>query len=807
MTKRTISLKVETPIKAHHTAQVGFTKLEEGEAFRQGYDIKLDLERAKLLTDSYKQTEDKPIPIRRAKAFENILKNMTVFIRDKELLVGNFARDLKSVTHYPELQWRWVEKTTAPGQVYGELLDDGQWEELKDLHKYWQSRAIHGMERQYLPKGMEDAWRFKGEYLFSYHWEHSTPNYEKLFTIGLKGILDEIEQRAEKLNKEAVSFTINASEYADKKIFLDGAKISVSAVVNWIRRYADLAAEKAENENTPERKKELSQIAENCKTISQNPPETFQQALQLYWFIHLLVNFIELPQVGSGIRLDKVTTRFYENDLKEERLTRESAQELVENLYVKFLETGFLHPPIWTGVGGGGLGWQSITIGGVDKNGNDVCSEVTNIILDAMQEIKTVAPPLSFRWHDKLQKKTIDKVIETLASGLSEPAIFNDKMMLQRLMAYGVPIKEARDYSINTCMWWVIPGKNICFRASNSGQFSLPKMLVLALNQGKTFDGIQLSCDSPDPSTFNSLDDIIDAFMIHFRHNLKRLLMVSNIGDELYKKYLPRPFLSSLLDGCIERAQDCRDWVYEPDYRDVMLIGINNVANSLAALKKIIFDDKKATLLEVIDALKNNWEGKEALLKDCLDAPKFGNDDDYVDLICRDISIQLTEEVSTHKTIYGTNWCVDGSAATSPFMLGTMCEATPDGRKDKDPFHDGTISPSMGTDLNGPTATLKSVSKVDPVLAWNQLFNQTFQPEFLKGPYADVFENYLRTFGDLGVHHVQFSIVGKELLQEAQDYPENHPDLLVRVCGYSAYFVDMSRDVQNWLMDRTAQSF
>ena len=807
MTERTISLKVETPIKAHQTSQVGFEKVENCEAFRQGYEIKLDLERAKLLTESYKETEDLPIPLRRAKALENILEKMTIFIRDKELLVGNFARDLKSVAHYPELQWRWVEKTTAPGQVYGDLLDEGQWNELKHLHEYWKTRAVHGMERNYLPEGMKDAWKFQGEYLFSYHWEHSTPNYEKLFRIGLKGILDEIEKRAKKLSKEAVDFTINASEFADKKIFLDAAKISVSSAVNWISRYAALASEKAEKEKDEVRKKELEQIAANCKVLAHGPPETFQQALQLYWFIHLLVTFIELPQVGSGIRLDKTTSAFYENDLKNGCLTRDMALELIENLYVKFLETGFLHPPIWSGVGSGGTGWQSITIGGVDENGEDASSEVTNIILDAMQEIKTVSPPLSFRWHDKLSQKTIDKVTETLASGLSEPAIFNDKMMMQRLMGYGVPLKEARDYSINTCMWWVIPGKNICFRASNSGQFSLPKMLILALNRGKTFDGNQLSCDSPDPSTFNSIDDIMDAVMIHFKHNIKRLFMVSNIGDALYQKYLPRPFLSSLLDGCIDRAQDCRDWVYEPDYRDVMLIGVNNIANSLAAIKKLVYDEKKVSLSTIIDAMKNNWEGYDALLKNCLDAPKFGNDDDYVDLICRDISIKFAEEVNSHKTIYGTNWCVDGSAATSPFMLGTMCEATPDGRKNKAPFHDGSISPSMGTDIKGPTATLKSVAKVDSLLSWNQLFNQTFQPEYLKGPYADIFQNYLRTFGDLGVHHVQFSIVGKELLAEAQEHPEEHSDLLVRVCGYSAYFVDLNKDIQNWLMDRTSQSF
>ena len=807
MSMRTQQLKLETPIKAHHTAQVGYDQHEEGKAFRQGYEIKLDLERAKLLTESYKQTEGLPMPIRRAKALQHILENMTLFIRDQELIVGNFAKDLNSVTHYPELQWRWVEKTTAPGKIYSDLLKENEWEELKEMHKYWQTRAVHGMERQFLPKGMEDAWKYKGQYFFSYHWEHSTPNYDKIFDIGPNGLLKEVKERKEKLSEESFNEEMDTEGLVDKHVFLDASEITITAFSNWIKRYAALAEDKAQKEEDKQRKMELLHIAKNCAWVSENPPETLIQALQLYWLIHMVTNYIELPMTGSGIRMDKSLGKFYEKDLKEGKISREGAQELIESVFVKFLETGFLHPPMWTGMGGGGLGWQSITIGGVDEYGNDACNELTLIIMDAMREIKAVAPPLSFRWHDKLNKRTIDKITETLAAGVSEPAIFNDKYMIPRLVSYGASLQDARNYAINACMWWVVPGKNICFRATNSGEFSLPKMLIFALNQGKDFKDEQISAVTPDLSTIKSLDDLIDVYMEHFHYNIKRLFTASNIGDTLYKKYLPRPFLSSFLDGCIERAQDCRDWVYEPDYRDAMILGVNNVANSLAAIKKLVFEEKKLTLEQMLDALKKNWKGFEDLHKECLSAPKFGNDDDYVDLITRDISIKIAEEVSTHKTIYGTNWCIDGSAATGPFMLGAMCEATPDGRINGEAFHDGSISPVMGTDVSGPTATLKSVAKVDPQRCWNQLFNQTFQPEYLKEPYNEVFANYLKTFADLGVHHVQFSIVGKEQLEEAQKVPDEHTNLLVRVCGYSAYFVDLSKDMQGWLIERTAQTF
>ena len=805
MSNRTQKLKLDTPVKAHQVAQVGFEK--EGQAFRQEYTIKLDIERTRLLTEAYKSNEADPIVLKRAKGLANVLRNMTIFIRDNELLVGNFAKDLESVTHYPEMQWRWVEKTTAPGEIYSDLLSEEEWYELKEHHTYWKSRSVHGMERMYLPEEMKDAWQLKGQYFFAYQWEHSTPNYEKVFSIGFKGIMQEINDRIASLDKASMNGELNPEDYIDKKNFLTATAITIEATMQWIKRYADLAIEKAKETIDGDRKAELNQIAENCSIISENSPQTLQQALQLYWFIHLIVSYIEAPQVGSGVRLDKLLNPYYEIDAEKNNLTYSEAQELMESLFVKFLETGFLHPPIWSAVGGGGLGWQSVTIGGVDEKGNDVCNDITLIVMDAMASIKAVAPPLSFRWHDNLPQRAIDKVIETLGTGISEPAIFNDKMIIPRLLEMGVPLEDARNFSINNCMYWVVPGKNMVTRSPNGGLFSLPKMLIFALNEGKDFKGNQVSCVTGDSSEFESYEDVVNAVYKHFDFNIERMIALANIGDALYKKHLPRPFLSALLDGCIERAEDCRNWIYNPDYRDVLLLGLNNLSDSLAAIKKVVFEDQKYTLAELIDALKNNWEGYAELKKLCLDAPKFGNDDDYIDYITKDISITLKNKVNEFNTIYGTKWQVDGTAATGPFMLGSMCEATPDGRNHKEPFHDGSISPMPGADTNGPTAVLNSVAKLDQLSSWNHLLNQNFQPEYLKEPYDTVFGTYLKSFGDLGIHHVQFTVAGKEVLMDAQQNPENYPSLLVRVCGYSSYFIDLSKDMQDWIINRTPQCF
>ena len=796
MSERTEALMIDTPIKAQQVALLEMT--EDVRATRPGYEWKLDLERAKLVTASYRQTEGEPMALRRAKALAHLLEHMTVYIRPGEVIVGNYASDSHSVPFYPEFAWKWIARETAEGQVYADMLTDEGRKELAEICAYWGNNAIHHRLRSYLPPELKEVF-------WIFNWEATTPNYEKILRLGLRGILQEVEERKAALHEAYLAETVNAVDYVKMQDTLGGMVITLEAAMAWARRYAAEARRAAEAEGDPGRKRELEAMADACERVPEHPARTLHEALQSYWFIHLIVNFLELPMVGSGIRFDVVMNRFFEADVEAGRLDRDRAQELVEFLFVKFQETGFLHAPIWSGFGGGALGYQTVTLGGVDAQGRDVTNEMSYIVLDATKSVRAIVPPLALRWHDGIPKKLVDKAVEVLASGMPQPAIFNDRVNLVRLARLGCPEEDARSYSINNCMVPTIPGKNFNHISAWASGVPLPLCMNAALGIDALAFYKKAGETTIDPATIRSLDELLDATVANYRWVIRRLVRIANIADALYQTYAPRPFLSTLIDGCIERAQDVRDWDYEPDYRDVTLFGLNTVADSLAAVKRLVFDEKRVSMETLIEALRANWEGHEALRRMCLAAPKFGNDEDYVDLISRELARRFAEETMACRTNGGAPVIPDGTASTAWWSFGRVCAATPDGRMAGDPFNDGTISPSASRDMKGPTAVLQSVAKVDPLVTWNHLFNQTIIPEYLTGPNAQLFAAYLKTFGELGIHHVQFTTVGKKILEEAQRTPAKHSNLQVRVAGFAAYFVDLDRNLQDSIIARTPQ--
>lgn len=798
MSARTQALMVNTPIKAQQVALQEVS--EEIRATRPGFSWSLDLERARLLTESYKQTENQPMNIRRAKALAHILDNMTIYIRPDEMIIGNYATDSDSVPFYPELSWKWIKRETAKGQVYSDMLSDEGREELGQICDYWGNTALHHMARSYLPDDLKDVF-------WVFNWESATPNYDKILQVGLKGILDEVKDRKSRLQNDYMAETMNGEAYVAKHDNLEAMLITLEAAINWAKRFSVLAKELAEKEDNPLRKKELEFISETCAYVPENPARTFPEALQSYWFVHLIINFIDLPQVGSGVRFDQTFYPFFENDLQSGNITRDQAQEWIEFLFVKFQETGFLHAPIWSGFGGGALGYQTVTIGGVDKQGKDITNEMSYLVLDATQSVRAIVPPLALRWHDGIPKKLVEKAIEVMATGMPQPAIFNDKVNVVRLVNLGCSIEDARDYSINNCMVPTIPGKNFNHISAWASGVPIPYCLTTALGMKPLALYKKAGETEVDLESCCSLDELIDATMENYKWIIHRLTLIGNIGDALYKQFAPRPFLSSIIDDCIDRAQDVREWNYNPDYRDVTLFGINTVADSLAAIKKVVFEDKKVTLPELVEAMKADWAGYEELHKLCLDAPKFGNDDDYVDLITRELGKKIADETMSCKTNRDTPVIPDGTASTAWWSFGRICPATPDGRKCSEAFNDGSISPMAGRDKKGPTAVLNSVAKVDPLISWNQLFNQSIMPDYLEGHNAELFAAYLKTFGDLGIHHIQFTSVNKDMLLDAQKNPEKHPTLQVRVAGFAAYFIDLDKNLQESIIARTPQCF
>ena len=798
MSMRTQALMADTPIKALQVALQELT--DEMRATRPGYSWTLDLERARMLTESYRQTENEPMILRRAKALAHLLNNMTVYIRPGEMVVGNFASNRDSVPFYPELSWKWIVRETGKGQIYENMLTDEGRVELQEICDYWGNFSVHHKIKDYLTDDLADVF-------WVFNFEASTPNYPKIFSVGLSGLLTEVADRKARLQIDFMSKSIDGETYVRQMDVLEAMRITLEAVIHWSKRYAALARTLAEGESNPVRKEELELIASNCDRVPEHPARTFPEALQSYWLVHLVINFLDLPQVGSGIRFDEVFNPYFEADLEAKRINRDQAQEWVEFVFVKFQETGFLHAPIWSGFGGGALGYQTVTIGGVDAQGKDVTNEMSYIVLDATKSVRAIVPPLALRWHDGIPTRLVEAAIEVMATGMPQPAIFNDKVNVVRLVNLGCSLEDARTYSINNCMVPTIPGKNMNHISAWASGVPLPFCLNTALGIEPLALYKKSGSARIDPATVSSWEEVMDATLENYQWIIERLVLIGNISDALYKEYVPRPFLSTIVDDGIERAQDVREWNYEPDYRDVTLFGINTVADSLAAIKKLVFDEKLTSMEELILALRSNWQGYEELQKKCLAAPKFGNDDDYVDLISRELGKRFAEATMNCKTNRGTPCIPDGTASTAWWMFGRICAATPDGRIAGEAFNDGSISPMASRDKKGPTAVLNSVAKVDPLLSWNQLFNQTILPDYLKGHNAQIFAQYLKTFGDMGIHHIQFTSVGRDTLEDAQENPDKYPTLQVRVAGFAAYFIDLDKNLQDSIIARTPQCF
>jgi len=594
-------------------------------------------------------------------------------------------------------------------------------------------------------------------------------------------------------------------EYVRQKNVLQAMLIALQAAVRFIQRHATLARELAGRQGDDKRKAELERIALICEWVAENPPRSLREAIQLYWLVSIIGQQHETMGDGGGDRLDQLLNPFYLKDLELGDITREDAQELVEFLLLKFEEWGYhLAPSYTTAVYAGGHMSRVLTIGGVTKSGDDATNEMSYIILDAAKEMRTAQPSLELRYHDKIPEDFIIKAIDVIRTGIGYPAFYNDKAYIPQLLRDGVPLEEARDYIIKACVDIGLPGKNMRDRCT-LGYFCLPKCLELALNQGiDKFTGVQLGYPTPDPLTFTSIDEIMESYIAQVDFAMDKAAKLERIFHAVYAEILPRPFASALTDGCIELGKATEDWSY---YRrqTILVLGPTNVVDSLAAIKKLVFEEKKISMVEILEALKNNWEGKEELRQRFInEAPKYGNDDDFVDQVAAEVHKKTADAIKKYTDKFGMEYMPDGSGTSANFGLSVATGATPDGRKDGEPFADAVLSPMIDRDRKGPTAVLKSASKVDP-LNYSYLLNQKFLPQFLEGENRKLFASYIKTWADLGISHIQFNVIDKDTLLDAKEHPEEYKNLVVRVAGYSAYFVDLSEKFQDMIISRTEQ--
>lgn len=761
-------------------------------------EIRLDLQRSRLMTESYRQTDGQPMVLRRAKALANVLGKMGIFIRDHERIVGYQTADPNGIYHPIDQNWN-SPRRLANSEAGKTLLDEAGRKELDELCEYWKGKSMSDRHQAILPEELKKYWIYEGTFLWSQLSELGIPNYEKLFKVGLNGLIQEAKDRIAEINQSI------PVDYVEQKCFLEAVIISLEAVIGFAHRYAELAGKCARSEKNASRKKILQEIAHTCEWVPANPPRSFVEAIQFFYFIHL-VRYLEYSTLGIGIRIDQIFLPFYEKDLKEGRLTKEETLGILQLLWIKLNELGLVYSPTVSSVYGGVASLQAVTIGGTDEKGNDVTNDLTYLTLEAAKTLRLIEPSIVLRLHDGTPEEVYSKAVDVIRTGIGYPSLFNDEALIPLYERWGVPTEEAKQYAVTGCVYIEIPGKNMMRRSI--GYFVLPKCLWWALHQGvnpKT--GEQHGARTADPATFKSWEDVLDAYAEQVKFFTNKMEQLERINLELYTEFCPRPFYSAVVDGCIEKGKDARKWVYPSMvHHFAQVIGGINVSDSITAIKKVVFDDKKVSLPELIEIMDKNWEGREDVHQACLNAPKFGNDDDYADLIAGEVNSRGESAMETIKDRYGLSNRGDGSAVSATYGLAIDTPATPDGRVDGEPFSDSTLAPSPGKDKKGPTAVLKSVSKISTVDTYNHLLNQKFQPKFLENDLKPAFIAYLKTWKQLNIPHIQFNIVDRETLLKAKAEKEKYGDLIVRVAGFSAYFVDLSEGLQDHIIARTEQS-
>ncbi len=787
-------------IKAVRNIRRGGQK-EDAEKGMYRPEIKLDLQRSILLTESYRATEGLPMVLRRAKALEHILTRMDIYIQSWERIVGNNVAVPQGLYFGIDMNWRSVRRIVD--QPEGRTLLDAEGRrKLDELITYWKGKSMSDIQQQVFTGEVLDYWKMsKGAAGSWSHWsELGIPNYEKVFKVGLRGLIQEAKGRLAEIDHTV------PPDYVDQKEFLQALIIALEAVIAYAHRYAHLAEQQAVAAQEPFHKERLETIARICRKVPEHPPQTLAEALQSFFFIHV-VRYLEYSTLGIGVRFDKVFGPYYENDLKNGRISREEALTLLQLLWVKFHELGLIYSPTLSAVYGGVASLQAITLGGVDSDGKPVVNEMTYLVLETAERMRTPEPTIAIRYHDRLPRELLAKAVDVIRTGIGYPSFFNDKALLPMLAGWDVPLETARDYAVSGCVYIELPGKNIARRAL--GGLNLPLALWYALTQGvNTFNGEQVGACTPDPLTFSCLDDLMAAYLTQVRFFTNRLCTIQNISNSLYEKYLPRPFYSALLDGCIESGRDCRKWGYPSTVSDFcVVLGPTNVSDAMAAVGKNVFEDKTVTMAQLLKAMAANWEGHEDVRRRMINAPKYGNDHAYADAIAAQVQHRTAAAIMESKNRFGFPCRGDGSGISATYAAGAIVPATPEGRKSGEPLADATLSPVFGMDQEGPTAVLKSAANISAAKSFNHLLNQKFPPQALSGENKERFIDYLRAWGELGISQIQFNVVDRATLLEAQQQPEKHPDLLVRVAGYSAYFVDLSKGLQDSIIARTEQDF
>ena len=809
--------------------------------------------RAKLITESYKETEGEPIITRRAKAFAHILHNIPIIIRDNELIVGSSTIAPRGCQTFPEFSYEWLEaeldtvatRTADPFEIAEETKA-----ELKEADKYWKGKTTSELATSYMApeaiKAIEHNIFTPGNYFYN-GVGHVTVKYWEVLETGFEGIM-------EKAQKELDGCSVGDGNYARKSHFLEAVILSCKAVIDYAGRYAKLAQEMAAQTSDPVRKQELFVIAENCSRVPAKGAQNFYEACQSFWFVQQLLQMESSGHSISPGRFDQYMYPYYKKDMEAGTITREFAQELMDCIWVKLNDLNKCRDAASAeGFAGYSL-FQNLIAGGQNKEGEDVTNDLSVMCIQASMHVHLPAPSLSVRVWNGSPHEFLIKAAELTRTGIGLPAYYNDEVIIPALQNRGLSLEDAREYNIIGCVEPQKAGKTEGWH--DAAFFNMCRPLELVFSNGMD-KGEMVGIPTGDVTQMKTFDEFFDAYKKQMEYCISLLVNADNAIDVAHAERCPLPFLSCMIDDCLKEGKSVQEGGAVYNFTGPQGFGIANMADGLFAIRKLVYEDKKVSMKELKEALAWNYDkgldaqsagdmtemimkamqkaGRnvdastaEGLLKtfmgmkpgeqktqrfkeihDMIDeVPKFGNDIPEVDYFAREVAYTYSKPLQKYNNPRGGKFQAGLYPVSANVPLGGQTGATPDGRYAHTPVADG-VSPSAGKDVKGPTAAATSVSRLDHFIVSNgTLFNQKFHPSALLGREGlEKFVALIRGYFDQKGMHMQFNVVDRQTLLDAQEHPEKYKHLVVRVAGYSALFTTLSRSLQDDIIRRTEQGF
>ncbi len=760
-------------------------------------EVEISFERAELITEFYEEEsmEEHPKPIQRALAFEYLMNNVSIPVEEGQLIVGSRGPGPKKVPTYPEVCCHDEDDLEVLNDRENNPYrtdEEGRKRYQEKITDHWDGKTVRDKIFREMDKQWIDAYEAG---IFTEFMEQRVPGHtaggKRIFERGLMGMIEDIESRVDEVDHE-----------------LQAMKIVAKAMIRYAERYSTKLETMADECDDVDRREELKKMSKICEKVPAHAPETFWEALQHYWFIHVGITLESNPWDSfSPGRLDQHLYPFYKDGLKDGGLDRDFAKELLEAFWIKFNDQP---APPKVGVTAQESNtyndFTKINIGGLREDGSSGVNEVSYILLEVLEQMRTLQPNTAVLYSEKISDEFLDKALEVVSPGFGEPPFFNHDEIVKILLRQGKSISDARQGGVSGCVESGSFGKEAYIL---TGYLNLSKILEITLNDGSDpITGKDVGIKTGDPTQFDTFEELYGAFIKQSKHFIDIKIRGNDIIEEIYHREIPVPFMSLWIEDCVSTGVDYNSGGSRYNTQYIQLVGLGSVTDSLVSLKHNVFEKEKYGMEDVLEALSTDFKIHETMRQEFLNkTPKYGNDDDRADQIAVDIFDDCIDAIEAYPPtpIRSASRRVYGLPTTVHVYFGGVCGAAPDGRLSGEPLSEG-ISPVQGTDRKGIAAVFRSVSKLDHVRSGGTLLNQKLSPDLVQDEIRDKLRDLMKAYFLMDTHHVQYNVVSTELLKRAQKYPDEFNDLMVRVAGYSDYFVNLPKSLQDEIIQRTEQA-